>query len=267
MYQRFHSSRLTRAILVLIVLQLGVVVLYGRAQVASQPESLPPLDARAHDVGQPSGLESLAAVARTRATVWRSDAGLMTASLQIDWPLDAGQGNAAEIPAGGWASFAFYSDSPDGAVLSILMERTSGAIMHETLVPWPGEALRPTMLVLDGAATDSLTALMAAELSAGRAYRLACPDRRHATYVSLTWSDISRELAPDSTPDRTGARPTPLADATAAPMTRPSLVWVVSYEDSVQPGRYPLRVAVADRTGSVIAVRGSNDGCDAAAEG
>lgn len=262
MYQHIRSWKLSGLILVAIIVQIGFGLRYWQGQLDGDVTERRPLVTSPHDVGMPSSLESLYAVAVGHASEWRPDARLMTASLQVDWPVDGLQQDQPRVPGGGWATFAFYSESAgEPEVMSVLLERYSGAIIQERVTAWPGEDLVPATLSLEAVNTGSLTALVSAELTSGQDFRLACPDRRHQTHVSLTWADHRAEPA-TTAPPATGATPVAAGRGTPMPSSgAPSLVWVVSYEDSATPDRYPLRVTIDASTGGILSVRGGDPTC------
>jgi hypothetical protein len=188
------SARLRIAMSCLIVVQ---VMLLGAAMVASRRDAGGESAPLAHletgvPVGTPLTIESGFGGALERARTWASDASLFSAGMQVDWPTDAAVAANSEIPGTGWILYTFASAKrsvgPEGeaATLSMLVDRKSGVVIDERVMGW---TWRPSRKVeLTTYPISSTVALFAAEATQGNRYRVACPQFRHLSRVSIVAS-------------------------------------------------------------------------------
>jgi len=181
-----------------------------------------------------AALEAGVAAAGRQAEAWQSGAGggLLSASMQVDWPWDPPPARPRTLPPTGWLTVVLLApaDSEGGetASLSLVIDRLTGEIVAQDVVAWP---TAPPLPPRPSPAVDSATALLAAEGAGGTNFRRACPIERHASRVSL------------------------LAAAGADP------VWLVTYEDARQPARAGLEVRVDAGSGAALAVEESAPAC------
>lgn len=139
----------------------------------------------------PATIEGAYPAALARAQRWREEARLLSASQQIDWPLDQASEEAVEaIPSNGWLTYVFVAPVPGpfgeerAASVSVVVERTSGAVVFGEVVGWdtPPAGEAPALSTYPVTSTG---AVLAAEDAGGTGYRRACPVHRHLTRVGL----------------------------------------------------------------------------------
>jgi hypothetical protein len=183
-------------------------------------------------------LEEGAAIARLRADAWRPGAQLLSATMQVDWPWDQTSEAVVAVPATGWLTYVFVAPwdpalgREEAASLTVLIDRLSGDVAAQTSLGWEAAPA-----VTPSAATPAVTstaAVLVAEASGGTTFRTACPERRHLTRVSLV------------EPVGGGGLPAH---------------WLVTYEDTLQPGRHGFRVRVDAATAAVLEVEGKAASC------
>mgnify|MGYP000185609508 CR=1 FL=1 len=182
------------------------------------------------DTGVPTGvpltIESALTAATQRAQAWSADAFVFAAGMQVDWPVDASAAGKSELPGNGWVLFTFGAAKQgvgldgNGATLSMLIDRLSGVVIDEREMGWSWEPAR--RLAVATYPISATVALFAADVSAGLAYRTACPQYRHLSRVSLV----------------------PGSSAGGA-------YWLVTYEDARSAGRPALNVRTDATTGQV----------------
>lgn len=138
-----------------------------------------------------SGVERATAVALD----WQDDARLTFVSLQVDWATGPPPDVVTSISPFGWFRAVFVAPvdgaESDYAALSLLFERMSGALVEADVSPWhvpPSE-----QNLLGNTQVNEETALLAAEISGGTAYRAACPDLRSHTSIAMTIDTVSGE--------------------------------------------------------------------------
>ena len=156
-----------------------------------EPDTPSPAVARGVVDALPAAIDSAYPTALDRARTWRSDARLLSASQQIDWPLgDPPPGPVTHLPAGGWLTYVFVSnwehplDAWDAVSLAITIERSGGTLILDEPLTWPDPPASPPPL-LDTYPTTSTAAVLAAEHAGGTDFRRACPAVRHTTRVGL----------------------------------------------------------------------------------
>ena len=79
----------------------------------------------------PLDLEGIWPFASNVATSWKSDAALVRANMQLDWPGEAGNPPAKQLPIGGWIFMTFLSS--DG-LLTMRIDRGSGLIVDTEIL-------------------------------------------------------------------------------------------------------------------------------------
>jgi hypothetical protein len=182
------------------------------------------------ETGVPHGtslsIETAIDAATRRAQGWAENAFLFAAAVQVDWPKEPGEAADSGLPESGWVLLTFGTESGgegskgEGASLSLLVDRVSGAILDEREMAW-GRA--PTRrLDITTYPISSTISLFAADLSIGNKYRAACPQFRHLSRASFA-----------AEPDGNGA------------------YWLVTYEDSRSAGRPELRIEIDAMSGEV----------------
>jgi len=223
--------------LVLLVLQLvlaGSLILLGRQDAAALPAAPNPDD---WDLPTPDmGLTVITGVERADevARAWHDDAQLAFVSLQVDWPTSPPPDTVTSIPPFGWLRVVYVAPvdggSSDYAALSLLFERVSGALISSSVSEW--SATLPDDALLDGITVTDETAVFAAEVSGGTAFRAACPDKRSQSAVSMTMDSA------------TGER-----------------LWNIVYRESGRNPGGPMRVTVNAATGEVREARSGSKTC------
>jgi hypothetical protein len=187
----------TRLLLLLIVMiqLLMLSTLATRAFVEPSTFRVDPSPIDSADL--PLTIESGYERALDTAGHWSAEAALLSVSMQVDWPLSVDQSSSIAVAPGGWIAYTFFdpangSGSAD-ATLSLFFERTSGVLVQQEVVDWPGNeqvnALDPEVLKI-----DSASALMTVEAREGRLWRSACPTDRHLSRISLTLGDAGTEM-------------------------------------------------------------------------
>lgn len=234
---REHWNGPVRWLLALLALQVVLALVaigVSRSEAASLP---PPPDVDAIELPTPAmALTVLSGVARADpiALDWSPDARLSFAALQVDWPTSPPPDVVSSVSPFGWLRLVYVAPvggSPERyAALSLLFERVSGALIEARVSPWHVGMPRRELLV-DVSTTDD-TAVLAAELSGGTAYRAACPDRRNHTGVSISIDAISGDP-----------------------------VWDVVYRERNASAAATMRVVVNARDGGVSVVRSGTDSC------
>jgi len=133
----------------------------------------------------PLDLEGIWPFASNVATGWKSDAALVRANMQLDWPGEAGNPPAGQLPIGGWIFMTFLSS--DG-LLTMRIDRGSGVIVDTEILDIDSrfrDAFPATPIDFSLAKTSSGTAASAAEVAHGTEFRSACPDQRHTSWLAV----------------------------------------------------------------------------------
>jgi hypothetical protein len=225
------TARPVRSRAVLSCLILLQVVLFAGVLVAARREAegeRAPLVRLATGVpaGVPLTIESGFAGALDRARTWAADSELFSSGMQVDWPTDAAVAGSSEIPETGWILYTFASATHaigpggEGATLSMLVDRKSGVLIDEQEMGWTWAPSRP--LAVTTYPISSMVALFAADTTAGNSYRVACPEFRHLSRLSIV-------------PSVDGADP----------------FWLVTYEDQRSAGQPGVSVRIDAITGQV----------------
>jgi len=143
----------------------------------------------------PLDLEGIIPFATSVAQDWSADASLTRASMQIDWPPDKVNGTVTQLPPGGWIFLSFLGSN---GLLTMRIDRGSGVIV-DTRILAIGERFRDefgaTPIDLSKASTTSGTAALAAETAHGTAFRSACPDKRHTSWLSAQSDPVTGQMA------------------------------------------------------------------------
>ncbi|MCC6705540.1 MAG: hypothetical protein IT334_11725 [Thermomicrobiales bacterium] len=223
--------------LVLLVLQLvlaGSLILFDRQDAAALPAAPNPddWDLPTPDMGLTviTGVERADEVART----WDDDARLAFVSLQVDWPTSPPPETVTSIPPFGWLRVVYVAPveggASDYAALSLLFERVSGALISSSVSAW--SASLPDAGLLDSITVTDETAIFAAEVSGGTAFRAACPDQRSQSAVSMSLDAATGERH-----------------------------WNIVYRESGRNSGGPMRVTVNAATGEVHEARSGAATC------
>jgi hypothetical protein len=191
-------ARLRRFLSALAVLQVVLAIaLIGvtRGQASALPDA-PDVDAFDLPVPDlaltiPTGVERAEAVALD----WQDDARLSYVSLQVDWPTGPPPETVTSVSPFGWFRAVYVAPvegaESDFAALSLLFERMSGALIDADVSPWH---IAPSDHdLLGGLQVTDETALLAAEIAGGTAYRAACPELRSHTSISVTLDTVTGE--------------------------------------------------------------------------
>lgn len=168
------------------------------------------------------------------AEAWSSEAELAFASMQIDWSTDAPPETVISVPPFGWIRLMYVapvsSGPSDYAALSLLFERVSGRLVDARVSQWD---VKPDQVsLLDGISVSEETAVLAAEIDAGTAYRSACPTKRNQSMVSLTR-------------DATSNQP----------------IWNISYNENGRNSSGSMLIAVNAESGTLSELRGNPGAC------
>jgi hypothetical protein len=195
---RLASRRGSRLIAIVGVLQVMLaIVLLGVSR--SQASALPAApDVDAIDLPVPDMALTIATGierANGLALDWQADARLSFVSLQVDWPTSPPPPTVTSVSPFGWLRVVYVAPvdgaESDYAALSMLFERVSGALVDAQVSPW--HVAPPDTDLLAGIHVNEETALLAAEISGGTAYRRACPDLRSNASISVTIDSVSNE--------------------------------------------------------------------------
>ena len=222
---------------------LGLQVVLAAAGVAvwRLAEGVPPPPAPVSGPSPvvPATLESGAAIARRQADAWRQGAQLLSATMQVDWPWEPPPPVVTTVPGTGWLTYVFVAPwdpvlgREEAASLTVLIDRLSGEVAAQTTLGWE-EAPEFTPSAT-AANLTSTAAVLVAEAAGGTGFRRACPDRRHLTRVSLVEPRGGGALPPH---------------------------WLVTYEDTEQPGRHGLVARIDAVTAEVLAIESDAPPCE-----
>lgn len=227
-WRRQHLT--SRSIWILLALQIvlagGALGAWVRSrELAPQPSTLPPMRYGPANTG-PASLESAYPLAVAEAQRWNSDAELLSAEEEIDWPVTAQDPTAEDAPAGGWLVYVFVAPydhfglNTSAATLSVLIERNGVTIANRQTEAWE-YAPKPLAVQPVNLKISSTAALTAAESAVGRAFREDCPAARHVTRIGLG------------------------AGADGAPL------WTVTYTQDRDDGNNALTIPINAQTGAV----------------
>ncbi len=176
-------------------------------------------------------------ILQAQADAWLPGAAPSLISMQIDWPWELPEEGEPAIPQGGWINAVFvapwqpgFGRSGEAATLTLLYDRGSGRIVDQSALAWQSPPAAPPAWTPPP--VDSTQALALAEDAAGREYRLACPDYRHLTRLSL------------------------LDRASGTPM------WLADYEDSRAPDLRGLVLRIDATSGDIVDQIESAPPCD-----
>lgn len=162
------------------------------------------------------------------AAAWTGDAILTFASMQVDWPTDAPPATVTTVSPFGWIRLMYVAPVHNGpseyAALSLLFERVSGKLTDARVSRWDVEPSEGALL--DGITVTDETAVLAAEIDSGTAYRAACPAKRNESIVSLTRDPASAEP-----------------------------VWSISYDENGRNSSGSMLVAVNATSGELTDIR------------
>ena len=219
--RRARGTRIAIAfVLAVIVAQLGIAA-YAIATDDSATEPDAPI-VPAAEISEPLDLEAAAALGQDIARDWRSDAVLVNAGMQVDWPDEMVGSLPTELPRGGWAILRYLSGSH---LLTLRVDRGSGVVVETEVVQLTGpDAARLAARAIDfaRASTNSTTAILATEAAYGQRYRAACPERRRATWISVLTDESTGEP-----------------------------VWFVRYRDNDVPDQTTLSVRIDWASGNI----------------
>ena len=176
-----------------------------------QPQKPAPNVVPAEVIALPASLEGALPAAAERAIDWNNAARLLSASAQIDWPLDqVPPGIPRQLPPGGWLNYVFVAawdhpfDAWEAASLAIRVERSAGSVQVMEPITWSDHPNRQALLPASPA-VGSVNAVLIAEATAGADFRRGCAWYRHTTRVSfLPESEAGGEWIVSYTDDRTG---------------------------------------------------------------
>ena len=135
------------------------------------------------DLAMPLEIETVLPFAQSVAKTWRSEAKLVRANLQIDWPHEPTAARKSDLPAGGWIMLAFVGGDK---MLTMRLDRGSGIIVEgriSTLDAKTQSSYGASPLDLASASTTSGTAMQAVEAAYGNSFRTACPDQRFTSWI------------------------------------------------------------------------------------
>jgi hypothetical protein len=230
-----------RWLLLLLALQLvlaGVAAGTALAARGEKPEA-PVSTPDPNSVTRPLTVETGYQLGLQQAQTWRSDARLINIDMQIDWPSDPPLATVTAVPPGGWVAQTFVSPwdhrGNEAATLGMFFERGGGKLYGQSVTEW--EHAPTKTLAIDQAKIDSTTAILAAELKGGTAYRAECPKNRKRSRITLTTQAGSDSGSPDQ------------------------LVWLINYTD-VPTGKTGFQVLVDANTGDIVKVNDTRASCD-----
>ena len=216
--------------MVLILAQVGIAAYaIGSDDTTGEPDA--PIFPTT-EITEPLNLEAASALGLAVAREWRPDAILVNAGMQVDWSDESADQLATELPRGGWALLRYLSGRD---VLTLRIDRGSGVVVEtEVLRLSEDDAANLALQAIDyeRASTNSTTAILATEAAYGQHHRLACPERRRATWISVHSDEFSGER-----------------------------VWFVRYRDAARPNEITLSVLIDWRNGSIYDLVNPNSNC------
>jgi hypothetical protein len=129
------------------------------------------------------GIEEVLPNATTTAQIWKSDATLVEASIQIDWPDDWATSASGQLPPGGWVLLGYISGTE---LLTMRIERGGGIIVQMQVTQISEDVAadyRSNVFDIAAAKQTSADAAMAFDIAHGAAFRQACAFRRGQSYL------------------------------------------------------------------------------------
>ena len=162
--------------------------------------------------------------------------------MQVDWPWDPPPPVVTTVPGTGWLTYVFVAPwdpalgREEAASLTVLIDRLSGEVAVQTTLGW--EKAPEFTPSATAATVTSTAAVLVAEAAGGTEFRRACPNRRHLTRVSLVEPGEGAALPPH---------------------------WLVTYEDTDQPGQHGLEARIDAVTAEVLEVESEAPPCEGAA--
>ena len=221
------------AVTIVVAILAGQVALTGIAFTrADAPDQLTTPIHPSTEPDRPVDFEGVWLFASKVAADWRSDAKLVRATMQIDWPLEPQPEQFAELPQGGWILLAFLSK---GELLTMRLDRGSGTIVETrllALVEASRDAYAAAAIDFEQASTTSGTAARAADAAYGSEYRAACPEMRF-----VSWLTVARE------------------PVTGQP------VWRITYETRAEEPQPSMMLDVDWQTGDILNVTNATADC------
>jgi hypothetical protein len=238
---RENPIRIRRWLIVLLVVQIALALVAGgtawaaRNNKPSPPSTTPDPDS----VTRPLTVETGYQLGLEQANKWQPNATLLNINMQVDWPNDPPPATVIALPGGGWVTMTFAASwnkgDSEAATLGLFFERGSGRLYDQSETEWehsPSKSISP-----EQAQVDSTTALLAAELSGGTAYRAECPKVRNNTRITLTTGDVdSHEI-------------------------NGKLVWLITYKDA-RTRDVGYKVVVDAHTGDIAQITDTRGSCE-----
>lgn len=232
-----HTGRFRSIVVGLLALQLLLVGARAVTTVRAQ-DRLPAapdaseftFDTPAMALTIPSGVERGNQVAAR----WSDRAKLVFASMQVDWSTDAPPETVTALSPFGWIRLLYVAPISNGpseyAALSVMFERVSGRLVAAEASRW--DLTPPGTGLLDGATVSDETAVLAAEIARGTAYRAACPNLRSQSLIAIERDPLS-----------------------GAP------IWSISYRENGRDASGSVRIDVNASDGTVSEIRTGPDSC------
>ena len=269
-FERGTRRRLRRLALLVLAIEVavatvGVAYWAVRRPTADTTERAlrGPVPAAVGGASLPLMIEDGYAVAASRAATWVDETSLFSIAAQVDWPRDRPDAARPGLPPTGFVDAVFLAPDRDGdpVTLSLELDRTTGAVVAEEEVVWAGRpAFAP--VTLGGQAVSSGEAMLVAEQAGGRRFRLACPDQRYESRISLLPGPVAsttpntppvgdRPPSAGSTAGRTGGE----VPSAASPVPAAGSPPVVA-SPAIAPSPGPGSPAAAPVSASPVAVRG-----------
>ena len=129
------------------------------------------------------GIEQVLPNANQTALAWNSDAVLVQASMQIDWPTDWSVVTQGTLPPGGWVLLGYVSGN---ALLTMRIERGGGNIVQAVETPITDEVATDYLanpIDLSAANQPAVDAAKAFDIAQGSTFRQQCPAMRGQSYL------------------------------------------------------------------------------------
>lgn len=236
-----NHQAMRRWLPVLLAVQIVLaVVAAGTAWAARTDKPSPPGSAPdPTSVTRPLTIESAYQLGLKQAASWEPNAQLINVNMQVDWPGVPPPATVTELPPGGWVTMTFAAPwdhaGAEGATLGLFFERGSGRLYGQSTTKWQhpiSKSISP-----DRANVDSTTALLAAELAGGTAYRAECPKFRAMSRIALTTSQTTEQEPGEK------------------------LEWLISYTD-LRNRKVGYQVIVDSGNGNIVRVSDTRSSCD-----
>ncbi len=235
------SSPRRQWLAILLVVQIVLAVLAAGTAWAARSDTPDTIASTPdpHSVTRPLTIETGYQLGSQQAQSWEPDSRLININMQVDWPSDPPPATVTSIPPGGWVALTFAAPWDHGeseaATLGMFFERGSGLLYGQSVSVWEHA---PTMTRdLDQATIDSTTAMLAAELKGGTAYRAECPKNRKRSRITLTTHAASNGDSAEQ------------------------LVWLINYAD-IRTGETGFQVIVDASNGDIVEVNDLRSPCD-----